>query len=182
MFMMQLLFMKVQCDRTRLHLFPRSVTVTLLLTIVAFKFVIASYVPPTSYLTFLDKYVGIAILMIGAEILENFVISYFVDYPDAYYWDASFAIALSGLWTFAHVLIVIGTHRKWFWLSWDIIESRDKADDHEVEVEQESTKVTFIDEGADGFTLDEDSATAVHWASSKLEKAMVRRRSTRQQL
>ena len=42
-----------------------SITMTLMLTVVAFKFVIAGMVPPTPYLTFMDKYVLSAFVSIS---------------------------------------------------------------------------------------------------------------------
>ena len=51
-----------------------GITLTLLLTLIAFKFVMTTYVPPTSYLTLLDYYMLSAIIIIALVILENFLI------------------------------------------------------------------------------------------------------------
>ena len=53
-----------------------STTMTLMLTIVAFKFVISGYIPPTPYLTLLDKYILTAYILISTVMFENFVVAY----------------------------------------------------------------------------------------------------------
>ncbi len=52
-----------------------DVAINLLLTTVAFKFVMASYVPPTSYLTLLDKYMLLAIVILCLIVCENYLVS-----------------------------------------------------------------------------------------------------------
>ena len=51
-----------------------AVTLTLLLTIVALKLVLSSYLPPVTYLTFLDKYILICLGLCLVILIENAII------------------------------------------------------------------------------------------------------------
>ena len=64
----------VEEDGTKLGTADRlSITLTLLLTAVAYKFVVASMLPPVSYLTYLDTYVLICLGMMLGTAIENVV-------------------------------------------------------------------------------------------------------------
>ena len=48
----------------------QGISLTLMLTAVAFKFVMSSYVPPTSYLTYMDKYMLLAFVYLTLTVVE----------------------------------------------------------------------------------------------------------------
>ena len=84
-----------------------SLVLTLLLTIIAFKFVMASYLPVVSYQTYLDRYSVLSIILIASIILENFIVAYvnFADSSTADRIDSIFALTLSSFWVFVHAII-----------------------------------------------------------------------------
>ena len=85
-----------------------SITMTISLTIVAFKFVITGMVPPTPYLTFLDMYVLFSFVIIGFEVAENFIVSYATKSTFLQSENVFFFI-LAELWLSIHVFLVVGT-------------------------------------------------------------------------
>ena len=95
-----------------------SITMTISLTIVAFKFVITGMVPPTPYLTFLDMYVLFSFVVIGFEVAESFIVSYATkrNYLQS---ENIFFFILAALWLSIHVFLVVGTHFKWFYQPWE---------------------------------------------------------------
>lgn len=105
-----------------------SVNLTLLLTAVAFKFVTNSWVPQVSYLTLLDKYTIVAILMLVIQVLENFVVSLNQDEDDNVNRDKIFAIVFTVVWVAFHIYILIGSRRHWFCDEWDkVLDGDDSA-------------------------------------------------------
>jgi hypothetical protein len=104
-----------------------SITMTLLLTIVAFKFVVGTYVPPTPYLTLLDKYVISAFLLMGAVILENFIVSFAPSTSSTFVHKADFGFAfiLSTIWILFHFFVVLGTYNGLFFLEWEEVRKID---------------------------------------------------------
>jgi len=58
-----------------------SVTLTCMLTSVAFKFVLISMLPVCSYLTLLDRYILASFFLLGLNALENFVVCWLPDEP-----------------------------------------------------------------------------------------------------
>ena len=105
----------VACDLTDFGV-RGSLTFTLLLTLVAFKFVINEFVPKISYLTLLDAYTAVGLLMLVAEIAENFVIVLYAsaDYETAYFIDIVFNIAYAVAWNAFHVFILVAYWCKFF--------------------------------------------------------------------
>ena len=86
-----------------------SLILTLLLTIIAFKFVMASYLPVVSYQTYLDRYSVLSIFLIASIILENFIIAY-VDSSDstsATKIDSIFALTMTSFWVLLHAIICV---------------------------------------------------------------------------
>lgn len=77
---------------------------TLLLTMVAFQFVISTNIPSLSYSTFLDKYIRVNFIFIAIICLESALFSY-VDKLDAY--DGNFAIAAISAWVAYHIALVL---------------------------------------------------------------------------
>lgn len=84
-----------------------SLILTLLLTIIAFKFVMASYLPVVSYQTYLDRYSVLSIILIASIILENFIIAYveFSDPSAADKIDTIFTLTVTSFWVLVHVII-----------------------------------------------------------------------------
>ena len=87
-----------------------SITMTLLLTLVAFKFVMTTYVPPTSYLTLLDTYMILAIGVLALIIGENFIVATLpsVASYDEFLVDSIFYSVMAGVWILFHVFIAVG--------------------------------------------------------------------------
>lgn len=73
-----------------------SVTLTLVLTAMAFKFVVAEKMPRLSYLTYLDKYMSLSFFFLFMIAVENGVAQYFPrsmwDVIDFYFFTALFII------------------------------------------------------------------------------------------
>jgi hypothetical protein len=95
-----------------------GVTINLLLTLVAFKFVMTSYIPPTSYLTLMDKYMLLTISLLALIIFENFTASVYGE--DV--WDEKIFFQLVAFfWIAFHAYVVIGYSRGWFLIDWNDI-------------------------------------------------------------
>lgn len=72
----------VSFDGSRLDTSDRlSITLTLLLTAVAYKFVVASAIPQVSYLTLLDKYISLCFAFLCLIITENALFPFFETRP-----------------------------------------------------------------------------------------------------
>ena len=106
-----------------------QVTYTLLLTLVAFKFVVATFVPRISYLTYMDKYSLLSLSMLGLVIAENFLVSgLFADENDTEVWkyaDRVFFATFCGVWLLFHVLLVLGARYGFFYESWTSVRAVD---------------------------------------------------------
>ena len=101
------------------------------------------FLPPVSYLTYLDRYVIVAYMFLAASILENFVAAYFArawatddgwtlrdGYDEEGLDDADaradlvekgdwiFAPVFLGAWSLLHVVILLGVAFGWFRASW----------------------------------------------------------------
>lgn len=114
-----------------------GISFTLLLTIIAFRFVMVSVVPQVDYLTLLDKYNFIAVLMLMLVILENFFFStyFFPLTPDgeqneeALSVDKWFALAFTLFWFLLHILLYMATYFNIFAKPWDRVEAdKNKCD------------------------------------------------------
>jgi hypothetical protein len=98
-----------------------SITFTLLLTIVALKFVMSSAIPRINYLTLFDIYNIVGMLMIIAVIVENFIVSMSFDAVQSEISDrvdTVFASLFAFVWTLFHTVIVIGASTGAFYLDW----------------------------------------------------------------
>lgn len=99
-----------------------SITVTALLTAVAFKLVANGFCPPVSYLTLLDKYILLSFVTLLVIVTENFIVSQ-MDYDAAVKLDQAFSIIILLWWIMLHAFIAIGTKFDLFYLSWkDVID------------------------------------------------------------
>jgi hypothetical protein len=99
-----------------------AIILTLLLTAVAFKYVVAGYLPKVSYVTLLDGYVitaYLALVLIGAENCFAFQYS---DMAVTRTHDLNFAIWFAASWGFIHVIILIATlFPNLIYQSWDSV-------------------------------------------------------------
>ena len=99
-----------------------SITVTALLTAVAFKLVSNGFCPPVPYLTLLDKYILLAFLTLLVIVGENFIVSQ-MEYDAAVKLDQAFSIIILLWWVLLHVFIAIGTRFGLFYLDWkDVVD------------------------------------------------------------
>lgn len=84
-----------------------SVTLTLLLTAVAFKFVVSQSLPTISYLTFLDKYVLCGLLFLGCMAIENAVAAIIPDVPTQKHFDQICLYVAVGCFVFIHGVFLV---------------------------------------------------------------------------
>lgn len=84
-----------------------SVTLTLLLTAVAFKFVVSQSLPTISYLTFLDKYVLCGLLFLGCMAIENAVAAIIPDVPTQKDFDQICLYVAVGCFVFIHGVFLV---------------------------------------------------------------------------
>lgn len=103
--------------------------ITLLLTIIAFKFVINSWVPQLPYLTLLDKYGIISIFSLMIVIAECFIITYFDDsegsVTDFDYW---FFISLGSTWGLFHAIVIFCVVCQYFYTPWENVANSKRYD------------------------------------------------------
>ncbi|XP_068681182.1 cys-loop ligand-gated ion channel-like [Montipora capricornis] len=89
-----------------------SVTLTLLLTAVAFKFVVSQSLPTISYLTLLDKYVLSGLIFLGCMAIENAVAAV-VPNPDTQKWFDRICLYVGiGCFLCIHVVALIIVTKK----------------------------------------------------------------------
>ncbi|KAG1666172.1 hypothetical protein FOA52_012019 [Chlamydomonas sp. UWO 241] len=91
---------------------PRmSVTLTVILTIVALKFTVSQYLPTTSYLTLLDWYVVLAFSLTFAVAGQNALVYYFAEFTtdgiDANMVNAYTGWALVAFWVLVNIMAVV---------------------------------------------------------------------------
>jgi hypothetical protein len=84
---------------------------TLLLTLVAFKFTMSSFIPKVSYQTWLDKYLLLSFILLGSNIVENFIVSglFFNSKSLAKRIDVIYVIITNVIWIGLHLVIGVGT-------------------------------------------------------------------------
>ena len=95
-----------------------SITVTLLLTLVAFKSGLVSngIIPKVPFLTIPEKYVLAGLLMILAEMIENLVVSYFSTLSNnaAVQGDIAFNVLFGLIWNVLHIAAFLGYRYGWW--------------------------------------------------------------------
>lgn len=104
-----------------------SITMTLLLTSIAFKFVITSYVPPTKYMTLLDQYMIIGLFVLGAVTFENYLVS-FEPRDEAAKVDQVVCSLIFTSWALFHVFIFVAARNKWLLKDWATVVKEDDMD------------------------------------------------------
>ena len=120
-----------------------SITFTILLTIISIKFIMSSYTPKISYLTWLDYYNLLGMIFLIVVILENYVVSTVSNfnvlcvYPFGFdYCSVSSEVVdmyvprfLMWFWVLFHVFIFFGWLCEWFYESWDEVLNKEKRSD-----------------------------------------------------
>ena len=104
-----------------------SLTITLLLTIVAFKFVANGFIPKVNYLTYLDKYIAMGFVALMLEIVENFGVAMVATYAfplGAFYFDLTFNIIFDIIWIIGHTFLLYAAYTKKFSIPWDELEKQ----------------------------------------------------------
>jgi len=127
-----ILFLLVMISFTTVALSPSNIgdrqgfTLTLILTAVAYKYVIAQQLPKVNYLTTLDKYVVISFLIIGLGAVENFVLAFVAQNHAslARRIDIIYTSVLAGFWILMHIFFLCSS--KYLRQSWE--KTRDVAD------------------------------------------------------
>ena len=87
-----------------------SVTLTLMLSAIAFKFVLIQTIPAVSYLTLLDRYIILSFSWLFMSCLESYMAATFLTQQ----MDDCFNAISAGLWFTLHLIIVVGTLCGWF--------------------------------------------------------------------
>jgi hypothetical protein len=92
---------------------------TLLLTAIAFKFVVTSYIPKLPYLTLLDKYILCSYLLIFFAAVENALVYIWRNYEGAQTADHVFILCYGSLWFLINFFFYIGTVTNIFYEPWE---------------------------------------------------------------
>ena len=107
-------------------------------------------VPPTPYLTLLDRYVLAAFVLIGIIVIENFVVSLCA--PSSHTTrrvDQIFTFSLALVWVLFHLFVVVGTKLHLFYPTWEQVYGNDEASMERVEKGPEAVKRSFDDDDDD---------------------------------
>lgn len=122
-------------------------TLTLLLTSMAFKFVLISILPPVPYLTILDKYVLTGFALICLDGMKNIFVKSLhsadaVNNADLIYaCDYLFMYGFVGLWTLATIVILLGSVFPIFYRPWGEVKI---VSDHETTRKRVSAHVRTV--------------------------------------
>eukprot|EP01038_Epipyxis_sp_PR26KG_P009046 gene9046-12197_t len=106
------------------------ITFTLLLTVVAFKFVMSSLLPKIDYLTTLDRYVHFATVILTLTIAENFLVAGFIFQIEhvAVKIDYAYFILFNLCWLSINAYLIIGGLYEMFYLDWDEVIKKDQEE------------------------------------------------------
>lgn len=84
-----------------------SISITLLLTLVAFKFVLQQDVPEVSYMTYMDYYVLVSFFFVVLAIFENLFISFVTDTESRDEIDFYWHIVYVGVWVLLNLMLFV---------------------------------------------------------------------------
>ena len=84
-----------------------TVTLTLLLTAVAFKLVIADSLPKVAYVTKLDAYISFGFVLLSILMIENAVIATVQNESLRDSFDRAFYSALASVWALMHLIMCV---------------------------------------------------------------------------
>jgi hypothetical protein len=101
-----------------------SIAFTLLLTAVAYKFVVAADLPKIGYLTLLDKYIVLSFGVLALGIVEIFVVSDSItpDEDTAQELDAWFYAVITGAWLLLHIVLACGGYCSLWCADWERVD------------------------------------------------------------
>ena len=125
-----------------------SITLTLYLTAVAYKFVIMTIIPQVSYLTHLDKYCLMAFGFLTISIVENFSVSNIMapDIDDAAEIDRWFCCCIAAGWIALHVVLAALWRSGRLTTAWEDIGNKQQEGQH-----TQVTDVSFtVQDGGQG--------------------------------
>jgi hypothetical protein len=95
-----------------------AVNVTLVLTVIAFKFTFASEVPKKAYLTWMDKYLVAAFILLVLQSGQITMASRLSSKSSSFFWcEDMFAVVVYGTWTLYHAFLAIFS--RWLYPSWE---------------------------------------------------------------
>jgi hypothetical protein len=143
-----------------------GIALTLLLTAVAYKFVIASELPKIGYLTLLDKYMIFSFAVLAVGIGEVFLVSerMTADVDEANSVDSWFYSVFPIAWVCLHVVIIAGERFSMWSPSWESVETRYNLGGQEQSVSGDSSgrgEIDFDVSGSDAASIAELPATTV---------------------
>eukprot|EP01137_Pigoraptor_chileana_P013020 Opistho-2@66014 len=108
----------------------QSITLTLMLTAVAFKYIVTQQLPPVSYTTYMDRYILASFLLIVVVLVENLILVLLgetqagvLSEEQQKTWDRSFIGIVTGLWLVLHGAYMFIPEQK-LRLDWTEIEER----------------------------------------------------------
>eukprot|EP00457_Paulinella_chromatophora_P004464 gb/GEZN01004476.1/.p1 GENE.gb/GEZN01004476.1/~~gb/GEZN01004476.1/.p1 ORF type:complete len:344 (+),score=61.49 gb/GEZN01004476.1/:245-1276(+) len=107
-------YVETLADRT-------SVVLTLLLTLVAFKFVLSAELPVVNYLTAMDAYILSGYCLLALAMIENLLASELMrrsEEAKADNLDYIAVIVYVSFWLTLHGVLVLGSYLGWFHASW----------------------------------------------------------------
>eukprot|EP01106_Pelomyxa_sp_JSP_P014340 TRINITY_DN453_c0_g1_i5.p1 TRINITY_DN453_c0_g1~~TRINITY_DN453_c0_g1_i5.p1 ORF type:complete len:380 (+),score=86.62 TRINITY_DN453_c0_g1_i5:71-1141(+) len=99
-----------------------GLNLTLVLTSITFKFTIAGYLPKTTYLTLLDKYVLVGFITLFFVVVEN-TVGAVLSTATARMVDVITASVLAFAWVVINVMMLVGTVFGIFRQKWSLVES-----------------------------------------------------------
>eukprot|EP01106_Pelomyxa_sp_JSP_P013281 TRINITY_DN3922_c0_g1_i3.p1 TRINITY_DN3922_c0_g1~~TRINITY_DN3922_c0_g1_i3.p1 ORF type:complete len:412 (-),score=78.42 TRINITY_DN3922_c0_g1_i3:74-1309(-) len=105
-----------------------SLNLTLVLTAVAYKYVIAGYLPKTTYLTLLDKYVFVAFIMLVSVTVENALVSSF-ESPFSNTIDHYTEWTVIPFWVVLHLFVFAASVLGLFRESWETVDASQETGD-----------------------------------------------------
>ncbi|XP_071494596.1 cys-loop ligand-gated ion channel-like [Diadema antillarum] len=106
-----------------------SVTLTLLLTAVAFKFVVSQSLPNTSYQTLLDYYVLWCMIFLCLVVVQNAAVSAFYDGSSAMIFDIVWMAVLGVAIVIVNIVFIALSYDKWRAVGHQMQEATKKYDD-----------------------------------------------------
>jgi len=100
-----------------------NTVLTMVLTAVAFKWVVTSMLPKVSYQTFLDRYVLWSFFVLSLIALQINLAYIARDLDGVAYFDTTYGLVLLAVWVVPHLIfwIAYSWNRALFYISWDAV-------------------------------------------------------------
>ena len=106
-----------------------SVSITLMLATVAFKFVTSTILPPVSYLTWMDKYMTLMFSVVGFFVFDNAIAGYLGNFTAAF--DYIFAIVIAAILIIATGFMIFALYTDTLRLDWLDMDEEDRNSDED---------------------------------------------------